>query len=771
MPASATPLEPIIVDKAPVAGATQPVSASSDASAPALSTAAASRHTHSAHSPNAMMMDAVTAAAASGALPAANGLPDDPIEASTISRLFPHPPAPDPTPTSTPAPLTAASGSVPVSPHPISPPRTPAGPTSLRSAASPNSVLASPSSERANPISHAGVHPAHLMHSLHQHQNQHHHHPLSGTSDAFSAQPHPNSSGFRSPVRVRQHGAASPIGIAGTSPPSLAASHAGAWHNTDLQAPHTPRTPHTPNTPSIFERDIEHRDASHIMTKQEAMDVAIPSVLDDAVEAIIEDDAEIEVVAPQNPAPPLALSSAALSAHSGASSPSMGLASSPSPPLSASGALDAPPGSMAAQIAEKLAPRSSAHDDLGATPRRATAGSRHPGSDAESVGNSMRSRSPQAARMHDLADDGSPVRSRASVSPASGLPPVSLVAAVSQAQATSPLPASVAGNSPMPTATAFPSLPLPNPFRSSSPNLSAMALPSLATGADAGRPATSSVSIDGAIISGTEVATLDHSLDTIADVIAAHDAEQAASPYVPRSPAPPALSGASSPVVDRSRSAAGSAIRQPQQHRGMGAAAGVNRAAAPGTLGLPTSTSGLGVFNTGESLFQALASGSPSPSADKRRLSFFSYADILNENKGEVMDLQGVVRHAAERDEQQHGLFHPHAQGYAHGHASELGGGYEAFSSQPSIMQQLGGAGMARSVSTSAAASPRSGAVPGARSTSGSAAAANSGAHTPARGRRDYLENKALSNRLDSLHLATSNAATAAAEAKVRKAA
>ncbi|SJX65192.1 uncharacterized protein SRS1_16051 [Sporisorium reilianum f. sp. reilianum] len=754
MTASATPLQPIIVDKAPLAPVPSP---------------SAARLTPGAHSPS-VMMDAVTAAAAMGALPAANGLPDDPIEASTISRLFPHPPAPEQTPSSTPAPLTAASAaaSVPASPHPTSPPRTPAAAVSLRSAAaSPSSLLGSPVSERANPMSHAGVHPAHLVHSLHQHQ-----HHLSDASSTLP--PRANSSGFRSPVRVRQqHGTASPITAAGTSPPRLAAAHAVPWHHADLQAPNTPHTPHTPHSahsahsahsPSIFERDIEHRDASHIMTKQEAMDVAIPSVLDDAVEAIIEDDAEIEVVAPQNPAPPLALSSAALSVHSGASSPLFGLASSASPPLSASGILDAPPGSMAAQIAEKLAPRGTPLDDSTGTPRRAAATPRYPGSDIDSAGHSMRSRSPQAARMHDLVDGGSPVRSRASASPAPGLSPVSLVAAVSQAQHSSSLPAPAASSSPMPTATAFPSLPLPNPFRSSSPNLSAMALPSLAAGADAGRPATSSVSIDGAIISGTEVATLDHSLDTIADVLAAHDAEQAASPYVPRSPAPPTISGTSSPHVDKSRSAGGSVIRQPQQHPGMGAAAaGANRAAPPGTLGLPASTSGLGVFNTGEYLFQALASGSPSPSADKRRLSFFSYADILNENKGEVMDLEGVVRHAAERDEQQHGIFHPHshaqAQGYAHGAE------YEASLSQPSIMQQLGGAGMARSVSSSAAASPRMGSVAGGRSPSGnsSVAAGGSGAYTPAR--------IALSNRLDSLHLATSNAATAAAEAKARKAA
>ncbi|ETS61368.1 hypothetical protein PaG_04395 [Moesziomyces aphidis] len=763
MSASPALPEAIIVD-APLP-ATRPSPSSHDLTqAHAANTSTSDRHpSHAVHSPNSMM-DAVTAAAAMGALPAANGLPSDPAEASSVSRLFAHPPAPDPAPASTPASTALLYGSAPVSPNPTSPTRTPAAPHSLRSAASPSSHLASPASERANPIMGAGVAPSHLAHSLHQHQQQ----QLPASADASTAYLH-NASGFRSPTRSRLHGTASP---AGTSPPNLTApAHPGAWHHPDHQSSHTP---HTPRSPSIFERDIEHRDASHIMTAQEATDVAIPSVLDDAVEAIIEDDAEIEVVAPQNPAPPLALSSAALSVHSGASSPSLGFASSPSPPLSASGPIDAPPGSMAAQIAEKLGPRGVTTEE--AIARRTVGAPRRPGSDIESGATSLRSRSPQATRMVDMADGGSPVRSRASPSPVPAMPPVSLVAAVSQAQAISPLPPSAGASSPMPTATAFPSLPLPNPYRSSSPNLSAMALPSLAAGADAGRPATSSVSIDGAIISGTEVATLDHSLETIADVLAAHDAEQAASPYVPRSPAPPAISGSSSPVVDRSRSAASSAVRQPLHHPGMGAAAGANRAAAPGTLGLPASSSGLGVFSTGESLFQALASGSPSPSADKRRLSFFSYADILNENKGEVMDLQGVVRHSAERDEQQHGIFHaqPHAQAYGHADAS-AGPQYDAFTSQPSIMQQLGGgAGMSRSVSTSAAASPRIGGF-GARSTSGSSATAggamSSGAYTPARGRRDYLENKALSNRLDSLQLATSTAAATAAEAKTRKAA
>lgn len=472
--------------------------------------------------------------------------------------------------------------------------------------------------------------------------------------------------------------------------------------------------PHTPNTQSIFERDIEHRDASHIMTKQEAMDVAIPSVLDDAVEALIEDDAEIEVVAPQNTAPPLALSSAALSAHSGANSPR--IAASPSPPLSSTGALDAPPGSMAAQIAEKMGPRTALSELSTPTsaprPRRLS-GHRRPGSDVDSP-TSFRSRSPQPVRVLDVMDP-SPVQSRASGSP--GPTHASLTAAVSHALSPSPLlsPAHAV----MPTATAFPSLPLPNPYRSSSPNLSAMALPSFAAGAEAGRPAESSLSIDGAIINGTEVATLDHSLGSISDVLAAHDAEQAASPYVPRSPN---LTSSTPNSAERSR------IRQQPSNP--------NLLTPPSTIGLPPS--GLGVFNTSENLFQALASGSPSPSAEKRRLSFFSYADILNENKGEVMDLQGMVRQAAERDEQQHSHMHPAPSHFAPEPVS-----------QPSIMQQLGqgGAGMTRSVSTSATVSPRLAAH--------AKSAGGTGSNTPTRGRRDYLENMALSNRLDSLQLAT----------------
>ncbi len=64
-------------------------------------------------------------------------------------------------------------------------------------------------------------------------------------------------------------------------------------------APTTP-TPATDNSgpvqaaaPSIFERDIEHRSASHLLTKTEAMDVAIPSVLTDAVEALNEYDPQV----------------------------------------------------------------------------------------------------------------------------------------------------------------------------------------------------------------------------------------------------------------------------------------------------------------------------------------------------------------------------------------------------------------------------------------------------------------------------------------------
>ena len=632
---------------------------------------------------------------AMSSLPSANELPSDPVEASTVSRLFAHPPAPSPA-------ITPAQA--------VSPPRTPG--LSPRAAASTLLPLGSPTIERTSAMARApraATRPSSPDSKIRSEVS----------ASAGSAAPHPTRKSARP---TSSSSAAS--GLMGAVPSVPTAS------NLTLPAGNN-------SSPSIFERDIEHRDAGHIMSQQEAIDVAIPSVLDDAVEAIIEDSTEqIEIVAPQAPPPPLALSSAALSVHSDASS-SVTPAMSPAP-LSSSGLVEAPPGSIAAQIAERLGTRQPAQDDSrqASASSRKSLGHRRPNSDVSST-TSFRSRSPVAHRgagTHEVFD-ASPVRSRASASPTPG-PAASLAAAVSQATrtpsqiASAPLGGSAMGLttsgalSPVPTATAFPSLPLPNPYRSSSPNLAVINTPLVATGSDAGRPAASSVSIDGAVISGSEVATMDQSLDTLADVIAASEAEEAASPYVPRSPAVPQLvSGSASPVLERQKA------RQ-------------SRFSGTGLGGLGSLPGGLGVFDSRDGAFQALASGTPSPSQEKRRLSFFSYADILNQNPGEVMDFEGAIRQAAERDEQQHGHVPP---------VTSIQTGSAASHSGLSAMG-ASGSSMYRSVSTSAADSPRR--------ASNMKNASASGATTPLRGKRDVLENRALSNRIESLNLAAEDTAS-----------
>ncbi|EPQ27605.1 uncharacterized protein PFL1_04743 [Pseudozyma flocculosa PF-1] len=644
-----------------------------------------------------------------GALPAANDLPADPVDASTVSRLFAHPPAASPI-------LSPASVA--------SPPRTPGFSPRPGAAGQP---LGSPTTERSSLFfrpSRSATRPSS---------------PDARSRGDASAplSPLPSMSAARAADRPTSS-SSTVSGLGALSSPSAAAATGSMPLSASASA----------SSQSIFERDIEHRDASHIMSKQEAIDVAIPSVLDDAVEAIIEDGTEqIEVVAPQTPAPPLPLSSVALSVHSNANSPAMSSAI-PSPPVAASGQFEAPPGSMAAQIAERLAPRqsaASASDEVrqSGSAMRSRGGVHSPGSDMGSV-TSLRSRSPQASASRGVREvlDTSPARSsRASASPTPG-PHASLAAAVSQASRAASATASAPIGGPSlsqqqqqqqlpaassafvtPTATAFPSLPLPNPYRSSSPNLAALSVPMMtASMSDVGRPAASSLSIDGAIISGAEAASLDHSLDSLADVIAASDAEEAASPYVPRSPAfYNYASGASSPTMEKHK------IRK-------GKGSGDGRINPPGGLG--TMPGGLGVFDGGENgSLMALSSGAPSPSQEaKRRLSFFSYADIINRNAGEVMDFEGVVRQAAERDDLQHG--------YPGGH-----------SKQASSASQIAGAGgtqMSRSASTSAADQRRT--AGGARLSS------ISGINTPLRGRRDVLENQALSNRLESLTLANNPA-------------
>ncbi|PWN52482.1 hypothetical protein IE53DRAFT_367151 [Violaceomyces palustris] len=679
-------------------------------------------------------------------LPPANELPSDPKEASTLSTLFAHPPA--------------AVVSVPMSPQ---------SPLSSVRSGSVTPALPSPSAERAAALAR-----------------------LSRSSTRPSS---PDA-------LTRAERLASPNGAKGPSSrgrPLSASSGLSTAASGNLAAitPTGLLTVESSGSPSIFERDIEHRDAAHVLSKQEAMDVAIPSVLDDAVEAIIEDGTDqLEIVTPQAPAAPLALSSVALSVHSGASSPPPLPLQSPSPPLSSAGHLDdLPPGSIAAQIAEKLAPARGASDEVSsatlgrhsATPNRVGRAPSQGGRPVGEGGNgsSLRSRSPAGAQGLGVQQvlDRSPVRSRASASPPPSQCASSLTAAISPVGPSRLVGFGPGTNSPgggaaalglpslhsaqIPTATAFPSLPLPNPYRSSSPSPAALVQHISSPSLDAGRPAPSSLSIDGAVISGSEVATAGGSLDCMADVLAASDLDESASasPYIPRSPSnfsSVPTGGSSSPLMDRSRA------RPVRSSSGQGqkpnlAGAGHGRSGSGnGGMHMP---GGLGVFDASGSSFNpsggyATGTAASSPSAEKKRLSFFSYADILNENRGEIIDFEGAVRQSAERDEQQHGLTTTPSHSQLISSSPSAGALFGSSIGSVTAGGVIGGStGMSRSVSTGGAImSPRSAAgftvsSPGV----GASAAVKSGSNTPLRGKREVLENKALSNRLESLNLATTS--------------
>ncbi|WFD07467.1 hypothetical protein MVES1_002833 [Malassezia vespertilionis] len=96
---------------------------------------------------------------------------------------------------------------------------------------------------------------------------------------------------------------------AGATPMRQSASHMGVGMSANLSgggpvpqtpsrlAPHAVASPlRASPEPSIFERDIEH---PHLRSPQEAIDVAVPPVLDDAASAIVDDTASLEIIAPQ----------------------------------------------------------------------------------------------------------------------------------------------------------------------------------------------------------------------------------------------------------------------------------------------------------------------------------------------------------------------------------------------------------------------------------------------------------------------------------------
>lgn len=424
-----------------------------------------------------------------------------------------------------------------------------------------------------------------------------------------------------------------------------------------------------PSDLSIFERDIEHRDAGHVLSKQEAIDVAIPSVLDDAVEALTcENGEQVEIVSPHAAQPMLALSAQALSVHShnhgrlqsphisSASSP----AHSPSPPLSSTGGPDAPPGTMAAQIAERLAMKSagsSPEESVSALPNAAAAAatSRHrrPNSDVSvSSSSSMRSRSPQAPlpvgvqQVLDASNNPTPasaaVRSL-SVSPAVNAQSKSTSVATtpvsgSHPHATFTLPAPSVTASPiqsttLPIAAALPSLPLPNPFRAYSPSTSVLPL------ADGGMAMSSSVSMDGAVMATSDSATMDASLGSLADVIASIQTDS-------RRPSGSYTGGATNSPYNPTKSLLA-------QEEDIGPYSSRAPQSVSPTISPDQSIPGGYSFassHNDEPIKSHLRTNKSSTSSvtAKKRLSFFSYADIINKTPAEVHDLDAALRQTDE---------------------------------------------------------------------------------------------------------------------------
>ncbi|PWN36249.1 uncharacterized protein FA14DRAFT_155654 [Meira miltonrushii] len=530
-----------------------------------------------------------------GQLPSAHGLPTDPKEASTLSKLFAHPPA-------------------------QSPAEELQGFMFASSGMSPNSTNTS------NFAAHRRL------------------------SRPTTRPPSPDR--FASPNRKSANRASAGAMGLGLSPrvSSGVADDAPSGFG---------------NGSSIFERDIEHRDATHILSKQEAIDVAIPPVLDDAVEAIHSDVADqLEIVAPHAVLPPLALSAQALNAHShsqskliqqdeqqsqpsntrpqsstkgfsSASSPYM----SPSPPMSNVGAVEPPPGSMAAQIAERLAAGHKATTSTPATAsgneEGASAMSRHrrPNSDVSiSSSSSMRSRSPAAP----LAVGVQQVLAANQASPRSVSGAAQSIANTARTETHSSGLANIGTpRATLPTATALPALPLPNPYRTQSPSTTALLLP------DAGVSMLPSVSMDGAVMPTSESATMDASFGSLADVIASQPPTSANS--VANSPSMRLRGLALDDGHHHGLFGSSSVEASPYTSRSP-TVAGMTSASAHHAPSSPLTGRSGKLSNT--PLDKAEEYTAPSVMSGKKRLSFFSYADIINQTPAEILNFDEAVRQA-----------------------------------------------------------------------------------------------------------------------------
>lgn len=631
----------------------------------------------------------------SALLPAANVLPSDPLEASHVSTLFAYPPLPPTeTPTSHDSPAPSAirlvlgqspmhSACPSAAGSPVCERRgftwtTPSMPSTSSAQRSSSKLLIRPSSSERSKIvmpNFAGNLRTDLQQQLH-----------AASQSSMSSQPtSPVLAGSPSQSRLLSGN----LGLCVTSLPvssSIISGHIiSANPSQGSRLAHNDALPNSDHLSSatlasdtsIFERDIEHRDARHVLTKSEAVDVAIPPVLDDAVEAIIEGGEQpFEIVAPLASASPAALPLSALalsaSAHSLASeSPhymdnslfSARFSVAGGPGLKTSGVSDPPPGSIAAQIAERLAPSVVSRSTAGLGPEEVDviAGSSSPhrtsashprhratySSGASSACSSNRSRSPghaTAMGVQQVLDGSLGMQSTTELSSSThgasiwaarcGLFSTTANSTTPASPARQTASSSVTGVTPCVNArksfahsvgTALPSLPLPNPFRSDTPSVLRSHSPSASFLSE---PATApsgpiSMSLDGAIIPSSEAAIHELSLDSMADAII--EAETG-----PASP---------SPILSRKIQASPTA---PPSIPSFG------RRDTPASITAATkkqnAVSGVSSDVVAEDEDTTLSQSFPCT----RRLSFFSYANIINDTPAEVVDLGQAVQRTLE---------------------------------------------------------------------------------------------------------------------------
>ncbi|CAO1615902.1 unnamed protein product [Sympodiomycopsis kandeliae] len=634
-------------------------------------------------------------------LPPANELPQDPEEASHISSLFVHPPAAPSTvgahgsPTGSSIRIALSGGTTSAFGSPV--------------ASTSASAAGSPLSERAgfqwtggflpsSPASRTGARPATRPHSPDRQRTimptiADRSHRASASFASAIASPRSPSYDCAEATSGLGVGPASASGVTDANSGPLSADSSvpvrvGSRNVSGQRMSHAESTTSfaSPGS-SIFERDIEHRDARHVLSKSEAVDVAIPPVLDDAVEAIIEsNETPLEIVEPISAASPApaALSAMALTAHSMASPPaSASPITEPSPPMSHTGAAMSasgeglPPGSIAAQIAERLVPNRGGEENASTTltdskPKHRGAQS----SSASSASSSMLSRAPAKGPSVGVQQvlEGSGVLNASSPTGVSHLREASSspLANIGRGLPSSWLPNTPSRPPSQHLGTALPSLPLPNPFRSeNSSSFRHSPSTSLSGPSDLQAPAAPvSMSLDGAVIPSAESAIRELSLDGMADALASsssneigvdeHAESEMPSPILPRKQAseaagsiPTSSAKASMTTLPGSPSPYPSPLGRRDTDATITAASKGNellKGANAMTEVDETIPGGLPADHSTAAQSAVPPHVSETAFSSPRRLSFFSYADIINQTPAEVIDLESSIQKKAAED-------------------------------------------------------------------------------------------------------------------------